>query len=262
MQGMRLFFRASALALVALAACATADPNSGDDDDDISVIDAPNNGGPDAPTVNPDGSNPPIDAPPVPIDSPLPIDAPIVQNITLSQSSSTAITALNTVACSNSTTGYTDENSYYRVFRLADFGVNTQFTATRVDFAIEEAAATAGSQTVQVRVHTLNGAFVRANLTTIAGQNVTVTNQSLTSMSVNLSPPGIAPAGSTVVLEIFSPNGTAAGNTFYPGSNAAAETGPSYIRAPATGCAITEPATYASISNPQVHLVMSLTGTY
>jgi hypothetical protein len=113
-----------------------------------------------------------------------------------------------------------------------------------------------------VRVHLLNGAFIRSNLTTIAGQNVTVPDQSLGMVQVPLSPPGIAAPGSTVVLEIFSPSGTAVGNTFFPGSNAAAETGPSYIRAPATGCALVEPQTYASISNPQVHLVMSITGTY
>jgi len=245
-----------------LGACATGETAADDDGDNTGHPDGPGGGdGPNTDGPNIDGPN--IDGPT--IDGPnidAPIDAPSTQMITLTQSSSNAITALNTVACSNQTTGYTDENSFYRVFRLSDHGVNTAFTATRVDFAIEEATATSGTQTVQVRVHTLNGAFVRANLTTIAGQTVSVANQSLTSMSVTLSPPGIAPAGSTVVLEIFAPNGTALGNTFFPGSNAAAETGPSYIRAPATGCAITEPATYASISNPQVHLVMSVTGTY
>ncbi len=243
-----------------LGACASGTTAADDDDDTPGNTDAPG-GNPDGPGPNIDG--PSIDGPS--IDAPnidAPIDAPSTQTITLSQSSSNAITALNTVACYNATLGYTDENSFYRVFRLADHGVNTAFTATRVDFAIEEATANAGSQTVQVRVHTLNGAFVRANLTTIAGQTVTVANQSLTTMSVTLSPPGIAPAGSTIVLELFSPNGTTVGHAFFPGSNAAAETGPSYIRAPGTGCAITEPATYASISNPQVHLVMSVTGTY
>jgi len=148
------------------------------------------------------------------------------------------------------------------VFRLADHGVNSAFTANRIDFAIEQADSLSGSQTVQVRVHTLNGALVRSNLTTIAGQNVTVTNQALTQMSVVLSPPGVAPAGSTIVVEVFSPNGMPSNTIFYLGSNAAAETGPSYIRAPADGCVITEPATYTSIGFPQVHLVMSVTGTY
>lgn len=262
MSGTRTCLRSFVVVCAAvLAACASGEVKA-DDDDDIGGSDGPG-GNVDGPGGNVDGPGGNIDAPN--IDAPnidAPIDAPAVQMITLTQSSSNTVTALNTVACSNQTTGYTDENSYYRVFRLADHGVNTAFTATRVDFAIEEASATSGSQTVQVRVHTLNGAFVRANLTTIAGQTVTVPNQSLTSMSVTLSPPGVAAAGSTVVVEIFAPNGTALGNTFYPGSNAAAETGPSYIRAPATGCAITEPATYASISNPQVHLVMSVSGTY
>lgn len=263
MSGTRTCLRYFAFCALALGACAAGTPPADDDDDTPGNTDAPggNTDGPDidGPGPNIDGPGPNIDAPN--IDAPN-IDAPSTQMITLSQSSSQAITALNTVACYNATLGYTDENSFYRVFRLADHGVNTAFTATRVDFAIEEATADAGSQTLQVRVHTLNGAFVRANLTTIAGQTVTVPNQTLTNMSVTLSPPGVAPAGSTIVLELFSPSGTTVGHAFFPGSNAAAETGPSYIRAPGTGCAITEPATYASISNPQVHLVMSVTGTY
>jgi hypothetical protein len=131
----------------------------------------------------------------------------------------------------------------------ADHGISTAFTATRVDFAIEEANATAGSQTVQVRLHTLSGAFVRSNLTTLTDQTVTIPNQSLTSMAVTLSPPRVIPAGSTLVFEVFSPNGTVTGNTFYLGSNTATETGPSYI-SPATGCVITEPATSTRSASP------------
>lgn len=75
-----------------------------------------------------------------------------------------------------------------------------------------------------------------------------------------LSPPGLAPAGSTIVVEVFSPDGRTVGNSFYPGSNAAAETGPSYIRAPA--CGSTNPVTYAQAGFPTVHLVLTVTGTY
>lgn len=253
-------FRLSAVFALSLLACATADNSGGNNTGDP---DGSNNSTVDAPTVTLDGPPGTVDAPTVTIDAPtVTIDAPMGGTMTLSQSSSNVITALNSVACSNNLTGYTLENSYYRVFRLADHGITTAFTATRVDFGVEEATAGAGtSQTVQVRVHTLNGAFVRANLTTIAGQTVSVNNQSLGTVSVPLSPPGVAPAGSTIVVEVFSPDGTTIGNSFYLGSNASAETQPSYIRAP--GCnSIIEPATFASLSQPQVHLVMSVTGTY
>ena len=234
--------------VLALAAsgCATASV-SGDDDDD--PIDARIDG------------VAPIDAPPPPIDAPLPIDAPPIQTITLSQGPTT-ITPLNTIACSNQTTGYTAENSFYRAFRLADHGVNTAFTATRVDVGVETATGVGGSQPIQVRVYTVAGAFPAGVLTQIAGQSVTVTDaQSNTLVPVNLSPPGVAPAGSTIVVEVFAPDGRTVGNTFYPGSNTAAETQPSYIRAPA--CNYTMPVTYAqaAITSP-VRLIMTVTGTY
>jgi hypothetical protein len=172
------------------------------------------------------------------------------------------ITSLNSVACSDTTTGVTRENSYYRVFRLQDFGVTTTFTATRVDVGIEEAAAGIGTtQAIQVRLYTLAGAFVLPNLTAIAGQTVTVQNaSSLSVVQVPLAPVGVAPAGSTLVAEVFVPDGLAANNVFFVGSNAATETGPSYIRAPL--CGATQPATFASLAQPQVHIVLTVTGTY
>jgi hypothetical protein len=259
-----------AVCVTSLAACATAQSGG----DDIVAIDARNVtidapiGSIDAPPGTIDAPPGTIDAPTTPIDARIdapttPIDAPpTTQTITLSQSSSTTITSLNSVACSDTTFGYTRENSFYRVFRLTDFGVNTAFTANRVDVAVEEATAGIGStQPIQVRLYTLTGTFILPNLTAIAGQTVTVPNSaSLTVMQVTLSPPGVAAAGSTIVAEILSPDGSAAGNVFYPGSNASAETGPSYIRAPDCGAA--QPATFASLSQPQVHLVLTVTGTY
>jgi len=237
-----------------LTACATAGPaGNGDGGDDIDG----NNGsdGPGPIDARPDGT--PIDGPP--IDAP--IDAPSTQTITLSQSSSTAITALNSVACSDNLTGYTRENSYYRVFRLADFGVNTAFTAQRVDVGIEDAEPGGSSQSFTVRLHTLNGAFLTANLTPIAGQVVTapVTTTGLV-MPVALSPAGVAPAGSTLVVEILVPDGYAAGNIFFIGSNTATESGPSYIRAP--DCGLNEPGTFASVGFANVHIILTVTGTY
>lgn len=240
------------LALVTGCATASVAENDGDGGTDV---DAP----PGTIDARTDGTPPPIDAP-LPIDARIIDGPPAPQTITLSQSSSTAITALNSVACANNTSGATRENSYYRVFRLSDFGVSTAFTAQRVDVGIEEADSLTGTQTIQVRLYTLNGGFTLPNLTAIAGQTVTIANTALSTTQVTLAPAGVAPAGSTVVVEVFSPDGNTNGNIFYPGSNAAAETGPSYIRAPDCGAA--QPATFASLSQPQVHLVLTVTGTY
>ena len=242
--------RCLALALLATVGCASA-TTSADDDEQI-----------DARAGN-DGSLPPDAA--LPIDARLidaPIDAPPVQTATLSQSSSLVIAADNSLACTQTSTGFTSENSYYRAFRLADHGVTTAFTANRIDVAVENAVAGAGtSQTIQVKLYTVAGTFPAGVLTQIAGQVVTVPNTTTgTTIPVTLSPPGIAAAGSTVVAEVYVPDGRTVGNTFFIGSNTAAETGPSYIRAP--DCSASNPVTFASTGNPGVHVILTVTGTY
>lgn len=241
-----------AVVLLAVVGCATATVSSSGDDVEVDAarIDAP------------PGT---IDAPPGTIDArivdapPPPIDAPIVQTITLSQGATT-ITAANTVSCN--ATGLTAENSYYRAFRLSDFGVSTAFTANRIDVGIESASAGIGiSQTIQVKLYTVAGTFPAGVMTQIAGQIATV-NDTATGLvlPVTLSPTGLAPAGSTVVAEVFIPDGQAVGNSIFVGSNTAAETAPSYIRAPT--CGSTAPATLASVGFPAVHIVLTVTGTY
>jgi hypothetical protein len=60
-----------------------------------------------------------------------------------------------------------------------------------------------------------------------------------------------------VVLELNTPAG--AGNSFFVGSNAAAESGPSYLSAAA--CAVVVPATTGSIGFPNMHIVLFAEGT-
>ena len=118
-----------------------------------------------------------------------------------------------------------------------------------------------GAQSVQVKLYTVSGAFPAGVLTQIAGQVVTVNNTTTgVTIPVTMSPPGLAAAGSTLVAEVYVPDGRTVGNTFFIGSNAAAETGPSYIRAP--DCSATNPVTFASTGNPGVHIVLTVTGTY
>ena len=189
-------------------------------------------------------------------------DASSVRTVTLSQSSSLVIAADNSLACTQSATGFTAENSYYRAFHLADHGVSTEFAANRIDVAVESAVAGSGtSQAIEVRLYTVDGTFPSGVLTQIAAQMVTVPNATTgTILPVTLSPPGVAPAGSTVVAEVYVPDGRTIGNTFYVGSNAAAETGPSYIRSP--DCGASTPVTFASTGNPAVHIILTVTGIY
>ena len=243
---MRPLSLAGAVLLSAVAACATGgSPGGGDGggDDDPDAADIP--GDPDARDIDAP-PNPPIDAMPVPV--------------TLTHSTSTTIVAANSVACATGDPPqFTVANSFYRSFDLTGQGVPGQFTATRVDVGIEEAETVAGQQTITVRLYTAAGMFPGGALTQLHTQDVVVTDQTLTILPVTLSSPVVVPAGSILVLEVLSQEHTTAGNFFFAGSNAAGQTAPSYIAA--AGCEITTPVTFADVGFPNVHLVMSVSGT-
>src|ERR1041384_2670620 len=95
-----------------------------------------------------------------------------------------------------------------------------------------------------------------ASLTMIGQTNTTVADQADT--IINIPVTGTAPAGSQLVVEIFTPDGEAAGNFFFIGSNTAPETGPSYLSAAA--CGVTPPTTTSAIGFPSMHIVMNVNG--
>ena len=67
------------------------------------------------------------------------------------------------------------------------------------------------------------------------------------------------PAASVLVMEVFTPDGTAAGASFFIGSNSLGQTAPSYLQA--ADCGITSPTPTGSIGFPNVHVLMSVNGT-
>jgi hypothetical protein len=175
--------------------------------------------------------------------------------VTITQSSSQDVTS-GSVACGVSASGYTADNSYFRVFDLTSYGISGTFNVTSVDFGIESATGT--SQPIQVNLYTLSGATLAwANLNPIGSASGTLAAQALTHFSIPVT--GSAPAGSKLVVEIHSPDGSVAVTALYIGSNAAAETGPSYLAA--ADCGIAEPTTTAAIGFPDMHIVMNVTGT-
>jgi hypothetical protein len=204
---------------------------------------------------------------------------------TITESTSQAITGLNSVSCNNGV-GHTD-NSYWRAFTLPTFGIVGAFDVMSVDIGVElasagaqgspgkptigprksgaaktaqgKAAPTGASQPLTVRIYTSSTAFPAGfpgSLTLIATTNTTVTDQ--TGTIVNVPVTGTAAAGSQLVVEVFTPNGEAAGNLFFIGSNAAAETGPSYLNA--ADCGVPNPTTTAALGFPSMHIVMNVNG--
>ncbi len=152
--------------------------------------------------------------------------------------------------------GIPTENSFYRDFDLdGDFGISGDFNVTNVEFGVEQVT---GAVALTLNVYSTAGPFP-------TGFPGSLTLQGTANYSVNLpdnltivSVPLIAtiPAGSIMVYELKINAG--ATNSFFPGSNAAGQTGVSWIAA--TDCSITAPTNLADIGFPNVHMIMNVVG--
>jgi uncharacterized repeat protein (TIGR01451 family) len=176
---------------------------------------------------------------------------------TLTHSATQNIVQFNSVACNAG--GLHTDNSYLRQFTLADFGIVDPFDVTEVSFGVEQAAGATGTQPVTVNLYTWDPGdpFTFANLNLVGSSSVDVPDQTLTVYTVPVT--GTIPAGGTLVVEVFTPEGQTDGNSFFIGSNPDGQTAPSFIAAAA--CGISEPTDLAAIGFGTMHLVMNVTGS-
>lgn len=169
----------------------------------------------------------------------------------------------NSLACTDTNTNLHNDNSYYRRFDLnGEFALSTAFTVSSVDVGVESAVAgSGGEQPIEIRLYRIaNGAqFVLANLTPVGSLATTVADASLAVVNFPVASTPVDALTSDLVVEVFTPNGQAAGHAFFIGSNAAGQTAPSWLRAP--DCGATEPVTTADIGSPGMHLVLIANGT-
>ena len=173
--------------------------------------------------------------------------------VTITQSTSNTITPGNSVACNAG--GLHTDNSYYRAYPLALSG---PFTINTVTFGIE--TATGGPQPVTVNLYTNTGAaFPNGTLTLVGSQAATVPTQAGTLFTVTFATPPTVAGNSTLVIELFTPSGQATGRGFFIGSNSAAQTGASYIKAAL--CGVTNPVDIASLGFPNMHIILGAAGT-
>jgi hypothetical protein len=206
------------------------------------------------------------DADTVPAPDASPIDAP-PQQVTLTQTASLGITKNNSFACVES--GSTDQNSYYRVFKLADYGITTTLHVTQVDFGIQTAAAGGGAGSQPATVHigtyagtpggmTLDLSMVRA----VNSVDIQIPDGSATRMTVQITG-DIAPTMS-VIVELAIPDGRGDGNKFFVGTNTDTERAPGYTFSSDPDCGPPSPTSMQSIADDNmfgnVHLVMTVTG--
>ncbi len=240
------------LPLLAATACASGVSSSLSDGGSDGGSNGRVDGGSDSSTADARVDAPSIDAR---------VDAAPVDR-TLKQTTLDTVTANNSSACGSA--AGTAENSYYRAFKLSDNGITGAFNVTKVTFGVERATAgmSAAAQAAQVKLYSYSGGLAgttlnTAQLTAINALNIMIDNTATpTTKDVDIT--GIIPAGGALVVEIALPNGQAAGNVFYIGSNPGGETKPGYLRAPA--CTYTSPVTLASIGFPTMKIVINVTG--
>jgi hypothetical protein len=176
---------------------------------------------------------------------------------TITHSTSNTVISGNSVSCNAA--GLHADNSYFRAFTLADFSITEDFNISMVEIGVEQATGAGGTQPITVYLYTSSQPFPTGypgSLTQIGTADINVPDQSLTLFQIPVS--GTAPAGSQLVVEIFTPDGQTAGHSFFIGSNDLGETDPSYILA--ADCAITVPTATGTIGFPNMQIVMSVTG--
>lgn len=185
--------------------------------------------------------------------------AAFAQVITQS-STPTTVSATGSVACGSQANGYTADNSYIRVFTLSDYGINYTYKITNVAFGVQTANS---SFPVEVNVYNWTGGTFPTGTPTLLGTaNVNITTASagtIVNTGTNLN--ANVPAGGTFALEVYHDGNLPTPQSFYMGTNAGAQTGPSYL---ASGtCGIDTPTatgTGALAGFSSARWVMTVTG--
>lgn len=179
----------------------------------------------------------------------------------------------NSVACAtngNPPPQLSAENSYLRNYDLIALGITNQITITSVSFGIELAQhqGTVGMQPIEIRIYTEPMATAlfpdTTGLTLVNTTAFMLPDQMTTTIwRQQLSAPVNVLPIDNVIVEIYSPDGTAGGNhLFFLGTNNLGESAPTYLQAGT--CGLPTPGTYASIGFANVHGIIDFhytTGT-
>ena len=181
-----------------------------------------------------------------------------VNRVRLEQTENSEIAPSLSLACSDETG--TKENSWYRIFNLADFGVDRTFVVHRVNFGVQTAV---GSQRVKVSLGTYAGSAGAVELDTskidmLALSTVSVPEGKAYVAQANFAGAEI-PAGANLVVEVKT-EGIVDGGYFYLGATNANEMVPGYLRAPT--CKTLNPVMTSALGYLGTHLVISVSGSY
>ena len=179
----------------------------------------------------------------------------VAPNIELTQSLDHSIVP-GTVSCNYNIGGQHTNNSYIRLYDLPALGYTNEFDITGVSFGVESATSTSGTQPVVINVYSYNTAdpFIFGSFVLEGSVTATVADGTLYLVEQPIF--ASIPVGSALVVEIFTPDGQAANNTLFIGSNPNGQTGSTYIAA--ADCGIPEPTDMANIGFPTVHTIIDV----
>jgi hypothetical protein len=188
------------------------------------------------------------------------IDAP-PQQITLSQTTSNTPVTGDSFACHVS--NITRENSYYRVFTLADHNITTTLHVTQIDFGIQDASAGTGTkQAAQLKIGTYGVPPTGTTLDLMQVRPINSVSIQIPDGASRMTVPitGDIPPTTSLIVELAIPDGTTTGigNIFFIGANTQGERKPGYLRAP--NCGFSTPKSMTAIGG-ETDIVLTVTGT-
>ena len=213
---------------------------------------------------------------PLPDAAPLPDAPPGQEQVTLGQTTDMTLAPGLAFACGTSIAGIpigTSDNSWYRIFKLTDYGITGTFALQRVTFYSDYAYGGSGvTQPASLKIGTYSGALDGDTISTASIANLMTVPVTIpdADSSNGVDPPVITdltltiPAMSNLIVEVALPDGVADGNFYYIGVSAGGESHKGYIRATPTGCNFTTPKSLTSptaLNHPDNAVMLTVTGT-
>jgi hypothetical protein len=154
----------------------------------------------------------------------------------------------------------THDNTWWRFFRRADFGLTQPVRLTSVRFGVEQASSTAGYQPVVVSLFQVDSAYGDLQMTKIGETVEFIANQTLSLVTVPVD--AVLGAQSDLAVAIAPADFGMLGYTgdlFFIGTNSYGETAPSMLSCPSAGNP--EPTPYKNIvEGANLAIVMTVYG--
>ncbi len=148
-------------------------------------------------------------------------------------------------------------NEFIRVFDLSTMTFDgALLNIQEIEFGVDQLTLGVPSIGLTANVYTLNGSLSYANMT-LVGSGVLDVTADIDDEIVSIPLDAFVAADATIVVGVEYPD-SGDGSFFFPGANAAGQSGPSYIAA--ADCGLSDPVSYAAINFPDHHLVMNVVG--